>query len=259
MQGKQGTLRQAFRLSPSAMRASLTARPHFGYALLPRARGTDRLDPARPPEGKAMRLLRTVGSAAVIGVAAIAFLGTAGASGSLLHIAYCSVDQLPCAAGNIVTHTHQIGVAIKWRFGIFPTLTCDGLTLADVLSAGGLAHLWLVTTSRGTYQSCENEKESACEVKELGGPAVNETMMTSSEEAEVIGEGEVLISCPGMLHCVYNGEGLKGTAFGALAKGPNGETSFEEVTLNRVSGFLCPATAKLSALLTSLSAVYLKN
>jgi hypothetical protein len=197
-----------------------------------------------------------LGLAAVVAIAAMAFLGTSGAAASELYIALCGNDELECA--NPLTHIHEVDTSPQ-LLTTSGTVTCEeALFLGDVLSPGGLAHLSLSITGRFTYKDCELEG-IFCEVKELKGPASISVMKTADELGEVLGEGEVLVNCGIVIHCVYNGKGLKGHAYGALSKPSNGLVTAHEQTVNKVSGLLCPTTSKLDVLFAPLSPVYIKS
>jgi hypothetical protein len=157
-----------------------------------------------------------------------------------------------------VTHLHEQG-----NNGVFLTsitdITCTVLGLGDVLSPNGLAHLSLTVTGRSTFTGCETNSGASCEAKELGGPAEGKVMKTATEQATVVGEGEVLLDCSSTPHCVYNGNNLIGSLYGPLIKGPNGEGVVHEATVNKVSGFFCPSTSKIDALATSKEPLYISS
>jgi len=204
-----------------------------------------------------MRVIRTVGLAAAAAMAAIA-LGASGASAST-SIALCGTDGLTCESP--ITHLHDVATNLKLLTNI-TTVTClTGLFLGDVLSANGLASLWLVITGRFTYNiHCLTSNGATCEVEELGGPMTIQVMkLTGVEKTLVEVEGEVLVNCSTTPHCVYNGEGAAPHGLGPLPAGGTGETSWEEVTLHEVSGLFCPGLSKLDALFKPLSATYISS
>jgi hypothetical protein len=85
-------------------------------------------------------------------------------------------------------------------------------------------------------------------------------LKTAHELGEVTGNGEVNAHCGFFINCTYNGEGLSGHALGPLLSTPaNGQVRIEEQTTHKVSGSLCPETAKLDLLTTPLSATYIIN
>jgi hypothetical protein len=100
------------------------------------------------------------------------------------------------------------------------------------------------------------EGGGACSLTQVSSSVLWTFLKTGNETAEATFLGEMLLECSGFIHCVYNGTGLKGHALGPLQ---SGDVTFSEQTLNKVSGFLCPKTAKLSALIGPLTALYFRN
>lgn len=205
-----------------------------------------------------MSLAKIIRLASVTAIVALALTAISGASASTLNIAACKVDQLTCESKNIITHLHD-----ESSNGVLLTsihnVTCKVLGLGDVLSSGGLAHLTLIASGKSTFSNCKTPGGGSCEVQELNGPAVSEIMAIGSEEAEVVGEGEILVGCNSGMHCVYSAEELNRQIFGALAKEPNGEGTMHEQAISRVSGFFCPETSKMDALAKPSTPLYLSS
>jgi hypothetical protein len=202
-----------------------------------------------------VRHLKIVGLSCLAALTAMAMVGasTASATGST---ALCTVDQTPCAAGNLVKHIHEVGTGVKLLTNIV-TVTCTGLFLGDVLSPFLANPLHIV--GNFTYSGCKDASEGSCEAKELSASSLITVLRTAAEKSEITGEGEVLVKCGSFLHCVYNGKSLKGEGLGALLAAPNGEAKTEEATTNKVSGFLCPSTSKLDALYKPLTPTYIST
>lgn len=202
-----------------------------------------------------MRLMKMIGLSCLAALASMAIVGasTASATGST---ALCTVDQTPCAAGNLVKHIHEVGTGVKLLTNIL-TITCTGLFLGDVLSPFLANPLHIV--GNFTYSGCKEQEGGACEAKEVSASSLITVLRTEAEKSEITGEGEVLAKCGAFLHCVYNGKNLKGVGLGALKAAPNGEASTEEATTNKVSGFLCPSTSKLDALYKPLTPTYIST
>jgi hypothetical protein len=210
-----------------------------------------------------VKLIKRLGLTAVAAIAAMAIIGTSGASAEVLNIALCKEDVLTCPSNKIITHIHAVATGVKLLTNLL-TVTCEGLFLGDVLNGSptiGLAHLTLIISGHFTYVAgtCSSSLGGSCEAKEISTLAEIEAMKTADEKTEITGKGEVLVKCGSSLHCVYNGTGLKGEGLGALLASPNGEEKTEEAVTNKVSGTLCPSTSKLDALYKPLEPTYVKS
>ena len=130
---------------------------------------------------------------------------------------------------------------------------CDVLFLGDVKeeSAPG------VIVGGFTYTNCVDEKPNACTLTEESGPAEIKVLEEGHETGSATIKGLVKVVCSG-ISCKYSGENLKGSAKGPLlAKQKNGEVAIQEQTINKISGLLCPSTAKVDLTTTPLAEIYL--
>lgn len=188
------------------------------------------------------------GFAALAAVMAMAFVGASSAMAG--STALCKVDQSPCAAGNVITHVHEVTSAKAKLLSII-TVECDVLFLGDV-SGASLANP-LVIVGDFTYTNC-----GSCEVTETSAKSTIKVLRTAAELAEVTGEGKVFVDCGAALECEYNGVGLKGHGLGALTAPPNGSVSLlNQVTTKTGGGFFCPKEAKLDITTSALTPTYI--
>jgi hypothetical protein len=197
-----------------------------------------------------VRLLKMFGLAALAAVMAMAFVG--GSSAMAENTQLCKVDQTPCAAGNVITHVHEVTSAKAKLLSVI-TVECDVLFLGDV-SGATLANP-LIIGGNFTYTNC-----GSCEVKETSAKSTIKVLKTATELAEVTGAGTVFVDCGPILECEYKGEGLKGHGLGALSAPPNGTVSIlNQVTKKTGGGFFCPAESKLDITTSSLTPTYIRS
>jgi len=176
----------------------------------------------------------------------------------------CQSDESPCAAENVITAVHEVGVGEAELLSSAGTVEClvlfEGTSLglgAPLIIHGHFKYGTDVTSTHGCHLG-----GASCTVKELSSSALIEVLNEGHETAAVTGAGEIEVNCGKILICVYNGTGLKGTAKGPLlssASNLNGEISLQEQAVNRVKGIFCPATAKLDITTTPLSETYLTD
>jgi len=99
-----------------------------------------------------------------------------------------------------------------------------------------------------------------CTISEESGPYVLSLSKLGHETADVTAKGELHVVCSGTIDCYYNAEGLEGTAKGPLLSAEaNGEISFAGKELHKVTGTLCPTTAKLDLVFTTPSGPYIDS
>jgi hypothetical protein len=194
------------------------------------------------------------GLAAFAAVAAMAFLGASSAMAS--STALCKVDTSPCPAGQLVSHVHFVDPAAQLLNPI-QNVTCEALFLGDVQNAT-LLGAPVEILGNFTYTNCSG----GCEAKEVSKKAEVNVLKTGTELGEVVGEGEVLVKCALILHCIYNGVNLVGHGLGGLATtaAEKGHVTFSKTPVERVGGqslLLCPSSATLDALFESLEKQYL--
>ena len=199
-----------------------------------------------------------LGLAALAALMAMAFVGASSAMAE--NTALCKVmagagEDENCTAGNLASHVHETtltGNLAKLLTNIL-TVECDVLFLGDVTSAGLLGNP-LAIKGNFTYTPCN----SGCEAKEVSTHALITALKKGHELAEVKGSAEVLVKCGKLLHCVYNGTGLVGHALGPLlSTETNGDVTIKDQSTTKVSGTLCPNTAKLDLVTTPLEPLYI--
>jgi hypothetical protein len=196
------------------------------------------------------------GLAALAALMAMAFVGASSAMAEG-NTALCKADENPCAAGNIVSHIHEVSVGKGKLLSSLPTIECTVLFLGDALknAEGNALGNPLVIHGHFTYTSCNN----FCSVSEpTGQDALISVLKLGTELADATGEGEVHVSCP-FINCTYNGEGLNGHALGPLLVGSgNGQVKLEKQETHIVSGG-CPEAAFLDLTTTPLEPVYISS
>lgn len=205
-----------------------------------------------------MRLIKMFGLTAIAAIAAMAFLGATSAMAE--NTALCNIDAASepseeCPEANLVEHVHfetqklengvlvpQKGKLLTGTFGV--TVECVALFLGNVVSPFLGSPLEL--TGNLSYSSCGG----GCSVTELSSGGTILVLKEGHELASVRGDGfRVLVNCGlGVLHCVYNGNGLVGHGLGPLLSSHNGHVTFSDATVTKdTGGILCPPTSKLDA------------
>jgi len=199
--------------------------------------------------------IKTLGLAALTALAALALLAAPSAMAESTQL--CSTD--PATSCTAVTHVHETSVTNALLLNSLGNVKCAVLFLSTSVGASASPQ---VIKGNLTYSSCLRKKilggEEACTVTEINGPTELKVLKEGHETASVTGEGEVEVKCGSVIKCVYNGENLKATAKGALlSTQANGEVTISEQEVHKVSGSLCPSTAKLDITTTPLSAIYI--
>ncbi len=198
-----------------------------------------------------MRTIKLIGLAALAALSAMAFVGasSAMAEGST---ALCTVDQTPCAAGNLLGTVHEESVGKATLLSSALNVECNVL-FSGTATLGNPA----TVTGKFTYSSCNN----SCTVTEQSASSTISVLRLGHELADVTGKGEVKLNCLfGFLKCVYNGTNLKGHGLGPLLSSgsANGEVRIEGQKTTVVSGS-CPAEAFLDILTAPLKPVYISS
>jgi len=237
---------------------SSAGRPSSGYGVGPISRASP-----RPRQASSIRISAVVAGkekqvkAKMLGLVTLAALlamtsaGVTSAMGESTQL--CSTD--PATSCTAATHVHETSVGKGKLLASSITVECNALFLGEVGSLGAPQ----VIKGNFTYTNC-----GSCivtEVEKEGHPVGStiEVLKLGNEIADVTGEGEVHVTCSG-LNCVYNGEGLEGTARGPLlSQETNGEVSLQEQETHKIKGLFCPSTAKLDIVTTPLSATYIGN
>jgi len=195
-----------------------------------------------------VKKVKTMGSFVVfLVILAMALLGPSTAMGE--STALCEADESPCTGP--ASHVHYVAEHI---FILGPyTYHCDALLLASVGELGAPQ----VLEGNLTYFNCNG----GCERTEISEGGTLSFLRTGTELAEVTGEGfEILSNCGGSFHCVYTFENLTGNVIGPLSSSAgNGEITYFEQSLAKVSGFFCPNETKLDAKFVPLSPTYISS
>jgi len=205
-----------------------------------------------------VKAIKMIGLAALAALMAMAFAGATSAMAESTEL--CSVDETPCAEGNVVTHVHETSVGKAKLLSSVGTTECNVLYLGEDISEVMEAGAPLALSGSFTYTEC-TLGGSSCTATEENGPGEIEVLREGHEKAKVTGEGLVHLVCSGFIDCSYTGTGLVGTAKGPLlSTQKNGEVTLSEQTTNKeAGGFLCSKTAKLDITTTPLSATYVST
>lgn len=157
-----------------------------------------------------------------------------------------------CPAAEAVNSVHLLSVGKAKLLDNEGGVLVECNVLFQSRTVGGLGTPQVIE-GNFTYVNC-----GTCQVREaLGSLAIIEVLREGHETAKVKGEAEISVSCLGIA-CVYNGEGLEGTAKGPLLANParpNGEVFLQRQVVNPVEG-ICPE-AELDIIMVPLTATYL--
>jgi hypothetical protein len=201
-----------------------------------------------------MRLIKRFGLAVMAAVAAMALVGASSASAEGTTL--CNKDVvLTCSKENQMTHVHLYDTKALLLNNL-QNVTCETLILAQV--QGPLlvqSPFWLILTGNVTYTNCSG----GCKAEETGGGIELQVQDNGSELSSVRVEGEVLVNCALVLHCVYDGKELLGHGLGPLSVGGNGLVSYNKTKVNAVWGILCPTETFLDAAFLPLNPIYVRG
>ena len=154
-----------------------------------------------------------------------------------------------------IEHVHEVSSSMT-LLSSSGNVTCSVLFLGDTESVPASP---LIIEGNFTYTGCKRNGSENCTVTEENGPAYVAVLRQAHETATVTGKGEVRVKCGIFINCVYNSEGVEGTAKGPLLSSEtNGDILLDNQEVNKVSG-LCPSTAKLDITTTPLEASYIVN
>jgi hypothetical protein len=201
-----------------------------------------------------VKSIKMLGLAAFAALMAMAFLGASSAMAGNTQL--CSADESPCAAGNVIAHVHEQTAtgAPATLLSSLGNITCTALFLGLTLGSGAP----LVIHGNFTYTGCLRNG-SSCTVTEVSTSTLLNVLRTESEKATLTGSGEVNVHCGLFINCTYDGEGLEGSAQGALLAGGTQEWVINGATVHHVGGGICPETGKLDIRMTSLVATYIST
>jgi hypothetical protein len=196
-----------------------------------------------------MKPVKTLGLAALAVVAVTALIG---ASSAMASTALCKVNEDPCAGANLTTEVHYTAEKILIHTSAMD-YECSALLSAAVPKLGEKTQT--LEAKSLVYSSCNQ----GCirTVNKLGTFTVERT---ESEKAKITGSGfEIHVECGSFINCSYAFNELTGTLLGAGLTGDNGHITYNEATLERIGGLVCPAVATLSALFIASKPVYVKS
>jgi hypothetical protein len=200
-----------------------------------------------------MKLIKMFGICALAALMAMAFVGAGSAMAEPTSL--CTEDPGEgevCSEGKWLTHLHEAtaaGAPAVMKTSIL-TFKCDVLSLGNMVKGLGKP---LEIEGNITVSNCS----SGCLASEISVQLLAKVLRSGHESADVEIEVEGNVHCGLLLNCNYDASGVLGHTIGALlSSAKNGETSFEEQTLNKTGGLLCPKTAELSVLTSPLSAFY---
>jgi hypothetical protein len=205
--------------------------------------------------------IKMLGLAALAALLAMALVGTSSAMAESTEL--CGSDpgtgatEACGSTQEAITHVHETTEAGNpgLLLSSVVEIKCTVLFLGDTV---GTTSNPLEIKGKFTYSGCQTASGSSCTVTEVSTESTIKVLKTAHELGEVTGSGEVNAHCGFFINCTYNGEGLNGHALGPLlSTSTNGQVRIEEQTTHKVSGSLCPETAKLDLLTTPLEAVYL--
>jgi hypothetical protein len=214
-------------------------------------------------KGDQVKLIKMFGLAAVAAVAAMAFMGASSAMAKE-STTLCKVHQEPCEAKNIPAKLHMVTVGEPELLSSIAVVACLSSLAEGTVGALGTAptaqRITITTlTWTGCYRLGGEEVHGECSVVNLKLP-VFDLLKTALNLGEATALGaEVLVSCPGFIHCVYGGPEVKGFSVeGALHSKEAGHGHFTANALSvpKVKGFLCPETSKWDALYENLEHLY---
>jgi hypothetical protein len=201
-----------------------------------------------------VKLIKTTPLVALAALMATALIGASSASAGNTQL--CTVDENPCGSGHAVTHIHDetLEGSLAVILNSLGNVKTEALFLS--LSVGSLGSPQDIT-GHFTFSHSTRKKligEENCTVSEIAGTAtLFRVLRTGNETASVIGEFEMRVVCGSIIDCTYDGQGLEGTAKGALSSTePNGEIVLSKQVMHKVSGSLCPESAELDFLDTPL-------
>lgn len=179
-------------------------------------------------------------------------------------ISLCKVNEDPCAAGNQLSSVHLVAGTTVLKTSLLTVLCLSSLALIT----NGIFGPTLATnpihyvTQTLTFSNCgSNAAHNNCTMQNLSTIGLVDVQKTAANLgiAEAL-RAEVLINCSGFVHCVYGGS-MGGIAVeGAEHKGiSNGMFTFNELSIPKISGTLCPSSASLTALYEPTQEVYVSS
>jgi len=174
-------------------------------------------------------------------VSALACLSVVGAGSASAEATLCKVSTAPCPAGSLyVAGEHLTGKATNTRLTASPEITCASSEITvKVTASTGAADIVKATTS-----GCK-AGNTACAVEAKNLPYSGTADVSASGPNGILtGEnGEALANCAGFINCTF------GLPFAALpiTGGSTASITAASVVMNKISGFLCPSSAKWDA------------
>lgn len=208
-----------------------------------------------------MRLMKMFGLAALVAVAATAFLGASSASAKY-HTALCKVTgQLACPADQLVTSVHAVATNPTLLSSVANISCASSLAQATVLGLSKLSGKTILPQEAHftalTWSNCSTESGTACTVttESLGLVLILKTALDLADTQAH--DTEVHVQCGFFINCTYGG--LPEFRAQGATYGGNGALIAEETELESTGGGFCPATSKWDAEYESLSPIYIKS
>jgi len=218
-----------------------------------------------------MRLARTLGTAAIAALGALALLGAGTAAGE--STALCEVHEEPCAESNLITLLrvdNKEGTVVEVLSNISTVLCLDVNTHFNIIgsSLGAGIGIWALIILMQFYNCGTNSTHTNCSLTKLENPIVK-----LSKTALNLGELSVAAEQPGVINlqctilgfpvnCDYSGKELTFPVEGAehTEGAGNGRLVANKTPANEIEaldGLFCPSNAALDGELVSLDPVYI--
>jgi hypothetical protein len=209
-----------------------------------------------------VKSIKLFGLAALAALMAMAFVGASSAMAD--HTQLCKADESLCAAGNVITHVHEVSIGEGVLLSSAGNVLCLVLFLGDSLGLGNPLIIHGHFTFGSPTHPCVRHKifggTENCTIIEVSTDYLLTVLRLGHETADITYSGEVNLHCGSVINCTYNGVGLTGTGKGPLLSTQlNGEITISEKTVANSGGAFCPATSRLDLKTSSLELVYLSE
>lgn len=173
----------------------------------------------------------------------MAFLGASQASASLSSL-LCKVHTEPCPAGSIPSSVHFASSNVVLKTNLGTVLCLSGLLAATTLGLGTAPSPQVLHVTSLVFSSCgTNIAHDNCTLTTIAPGLIDILRLVLNLGDIEFLNLQVAVTCT-VFDCIFGGPLVSGDTFvGALhtAKAGHGLLSSSEVSLPKVSGFLCPA------------------
>jgi hypothetical protein len=213
-----------------------------------------------------VRLIRTIGLAAVAAVVAMAFVG----AGSVMAngpTVLCKVNEEPCsssAPNNLTEHVHFESIGEPTLLTVSPKLEIKCLSSLALGDAEALGNPTGITVSALTWTGCYLAPFSGkhdCTVKTENFGLIDILRTAANLGTATALSTEVRVTCGAVINCVLGGPSTTGlTVEGALHKvgAGHGYLSAPGISVPKVKG-LCPSIAAWVAEYESLEHIFIST